>query len=372
MKRYKRRLGSLLLVFVLCFGAVINVQAVTIDEAQEKADQLEEKKNAAESEKKSLAEQLNAIVKDMKSSKEKLAKKQEEIEKAEEELLQAKVEENNQYESMKKRIKFMYENGSTKILEVLIESDSIGDFLNKAEYAQQLSEYDRDQLTAFQEAVKEVEKEEELLKGEYAELETLQKDLIKKQSSVQKLLDEKNLQIANLEKEIGDNASVLESLIAQAEEEKRKQEQQAQQNSGGTGGYVPPTSDNVITGNGQFTHPCPGATITSTFGWRDFDNSFHKGLDLAAPTGTPTYAADSGYVMYARWSDSAGNWVVINHGNGLVTKYMHHDYYTVREGQYVEKGQQVGVVGNTGNSFGAHLHFQVELNGVAVDPLSYL
>ena len=95
-------------------------------------------------------------------------------------------------------------------------------------------------------------------------------------------------------------------------------------------------------------------------------------MDLAAPTGTPTYAADSGYVMYARWSDSAGNWVVINHGNGLVTKYMHHDYYTVREGQYVEKGQQVGVVGNTGNSFGAHLHFQVELNGNAVDPLLYL
>lgn len=368
MKRYKRRMGSLLLVIALCLGTVMNVQAVTIDEAQEKADQLKEKKNAAEKEMKSLTDQLNTIVKDMNSSKEKLVKKQEEIEKAEEELLQAKVEENNQYENMKKRIKFMYENGSTKVLEVLIESESIGDFLNKAEYAQQMSQYDRDQLTEFQDAVKEVEKEEALLKEEYTELETLQKDLITKQTSVQKLLDEKNLQITNLEKEIGDNASVLETLIAQAEEERRKQEQQ----NVSTGGYVPPTAGNVITGNGQFSHPCPGSVITSTFGWRDFDNSFHRGLDLAAPTGTPTYAADSGYVMYARWSDSAGNWVVINHGNGLVTKYMHHDYYTVREGQYVEKGQQVGVVGNTGNSFGAHLHFQVELNGNAVDPLLYL
>ena len=373
MKRYKRRMGSLLLVLVLSLGTVMNVQAVTIDEAQQKADQLEEKKNAAETEKKSLAEQLNKIVEEMKAAEKKLTKKQSEIEEAEQKLLEAKVEENNQYESMKKRIKFMYENGSSQVLEVLIESESIGDFLNKAEYAQQLSEYDRDQLTAFQEVVKEVEAEETSLKKEYAELETLQNDLITKQTSVQKTLDEKKLQISNLEKEIGDNVSVLKDLIAQAEEERKKQEQQQQSGgNGGTGGYVPPSSGNVVTGNGQFTHPCPGAVITSTFGWRDFDNSFHNGLDLAAPTGTPTYAAASGRVLYARWSDSAGNWVVIDHGNGFVTKYMHHDYYTVREGQYVEKGQQVGVVGNTGNSFGAHLHFQVELHGNPVDPLLYL
>ena len=346
MKRYKRRMGSLLLVLVLSLGTVMNVQAVTIDEAQQKADQLEEKKNAAETEKKSLAEQLNKIVEEMKAAEKKLTKKQSEIEEAEQKLLEAKVEENNQYESMKKRIKFMYENGSSQVLEVLIESESIGDFLNKAEYAQQLSEYDRDQLTAFQEVVKEVEAEETSLKKEYAELETLQNDLITKQTSVQKTLDEKKLQISNLEKEIGDNASVLKDLIAQAEEERKKQEQQQQSGgNGGTGGYVPPSSGNVVTGNGQFTHPCPGAVITSTFGWR---------------------------VLYARWSDSAGNWVVIDHGNGFVTKYMHHDYYTVREGQYVEKGQQVGVVGNTGNSFGAHLHFQVELHGNPVDPLLYL
>lgn len=368
MKRYKKRLGSMLLVFVLCMGTVLNVQAVTIDEAQKKADELEEKKDAAQTEKESLTEQLSSIIKDMEAAEKKLTKKQEEILKAEEDLLQAKVEENSQYESMKKRIKFMYENGNTQMLEVLIESESIGDFLNKAEYAQSLSKYDREQLNEFKAAVKEVEAEETALKKEYIELETLQDELIVKQTDVQTLLDEKNIQISNLEKEIGDNATVLEDLIAQAEAERQKQEQQ-QQNGGG---YVPPSSGNVVTGNGQFSHPCPGAVITSTFGWRDFDNSFHNGLDLAAPTGTITRAADSGYVMYARWSDSAGNWVVINHGNGFVTKYMHHDYYTVTEGQYVEKGQQVGVVGNTGNSFGAHLHFQVELNGVPVDPLLYL
>ncbi len=377
MRRHKKSILSMLLVLTLSLGMAMNVQAVTVDEAQKKADELNNKKSTAEAEKQSLAQELETIIKEMEAAKEKLTKKQEEIQKAEEELLQAKVDENAQYQSMKKRIKFMYENGNSQILEVLLESESIGDFLNKAEYAQSLSAYDREQLTAFQEVVKQVEEEEAALKNEYTELEALQNDLITKQTNVQAMLDEKNIQIANLEKEIGDNASVLQELIKQAEAERLKQEQQKQQQSsagggGSTGGYTPPSSDNVVSGNGQFAHPCPGAVVSSTFGYRTFDNSFHNGLDLAAPEGTPTYAADSGIVLYARWSDSAGNWVVIDHGNGFVTKYMHHTSYTVTEGQYVEKGQQVGYVGNTGNSFGAHLHFQVELNGTPVDPQLYL
>lgn len=377
MKRYKKRMISMLLVLGLSLGTVMNVQAVTIDEAQKKADELKNQKSAAEEEKKSLAKELSAIVKEMEDAREKLVKKQEEIQKAEEDLLKAKVDENTQYQSMKKRIKFMYENGNTQMIEVLLESENIGDFLNKAEYAQSLSEYDREQLTAFQEVVKQVEEEEKVLKEEYGELEVLQNELIAKQDNVEAMLSEKDLQISNLEKEMGENASVLEELIKQAEAERKKQEQQAQQqqaqaNNGGGGGYAPPSSGNVVSGNGQFAHPCPGAVVSSTFGYRTFDNSFHNGLDLAAPEGTPTYAADSGTVLYARWSDSAGNWVVIDHGNGFVTKYMHHTSYTVTEGQYVEKGQQVGYVGNTGNSFGAHLHFQVELNGAPVDPQLYL
>lgn len=384
MKKRKKSMLSTLLILTLSMGMVMNVQAVTIDEAQKKADQLENQKSTAESEKNSLAEQLNSIAKEMEEIQDRIEKKLDEIRKAEDELVQAKVNENAQYQSMKKRIKFMYENGNTQMLEVLLESENIGDFLNKAEYAQSLSEYDRGQLTEFQEIVKQVEAEEAALKEEYAEMETLRSELIAKQDSVSALIAEKNIEISNLEKEIGENASVLEELIKKAEEERiRQQEAEAAaaaaaaagQNGGSSnagGGYAPPTSGNVVSGSGQFTHPCPGATISSTFGYRTFDNSFHNGLDLAAPTGTPTYAADSGVVLYAFYSQSAGNWVVIDHGNGFVTKYMHHDYYTVTEGQYVEKGQQVGVVGNTGYSFGSHLHFQVELNGTPVDPQLYL
>ena len=105
---------------------------------------------------------------------------------------------------------------------------------------------------------------------------------------------------------------------------------------------------------------------------REFEVGGHKGNDYAAPAGTPTYAAAAGTVVIAGWSNSAGNWVVINHGNGLVTKYMHHSSLCVSAGQYVEKGQQIGYVGSTGQSTGPHLHFQVELNGVAVSPDSYM
>lgn len=378
MKRRKRSIISAVLVIALCMGMVLNVNATTVDEAQKKAEELENQKKAAEKEKDSLSSQLNSIVSDMKATKEKLEKKQEEIQTAEDELVQAKVDENDQYESMKKRIKFMYENGNSQFLEILISSDSIGDLLNKAEYVSQISAYDRDMLTEFQAVVKDVEEKEASLKGEYEELSGLQDELVAKQNEVQTLLDSKQLQLSDLEKQIGDNAANLQKLIEEAEAERIKQEQQLaalqqQQQSGGGGSYTPPSSSPVVSGNGQFTNPCPGASyISSTFGYRDFDGAFHKGMDLAAGEGTPTYAAADGTVLIAGWSDSAGNWVVINHGNGLTTKYMHHSRICVTAGQTVVKGQQIGYVGNTGNSFGAHLHFQVELNGVAVDPQGYL
>lgn len=378
MNRRKRSIISAVLVIALCFGMALNVNAETVDEAKKKAQELEDKKNAAEKEKEALAAQLNAVISDMDKMREKLEKKQAEIEQAEEELVQAKVDENNQYESMKKRIKFMYENGNSQLIEILIESDNIGDFLNKAEYVSQISAYDREMLVEFQDVVKDVEAKEESLQSEYTELKGLQDDLIAKQNEVQTLLEDKKVQISSLDKQIGENAAKLDELIKQAEEERQKQIQQqeaaraAANNSGGGGSYAPPSSTPVISGSGQFTNPCPGSSISSTFGYRDFDGAFHKGLDLAAGEGTPTYAAADGYVVIAGWSDSAGNWVVINHGNGLVTKYMHHSALAVSAGQTVSKGQQIGYVGNTGNSFGAHLHFQVELNDVAVDPQGYL
>ncbi len=375
--RRKRSILSGVLILTLSIGVCMNTNATTIEDAEKKAEELEQQKSAAEAEQASLTTQLNDIIADMNETQTKMTQKDAEIEQAENDLIAAKVDENNQYQSMKKRIQFMYENGDTQVLEVMMESKTLGEFLNKAEYASKMSDYDRQKLEDFQDVVEEVEQKEQTLQEEYDELSALQTDLTNQHAAVETLLDNNEILLADLESQIGDNAATLEQLIAEAEEAKRIQQEQAAaaaQPGGGGSSYTPPSTGNVVSGSGYFTHPCPGMTYQSSyFGEiREFEVGGHKGNDYAAPEGTPTYAAAAGTVIIAGYSSSAGNWVVIDHGNGLVTKYMHHSSLCVSAGQYVEKGQQIGCVGTTGQSTGPHLHFQVEVNGVAVSPDQYM
>ena len=373
----RRRIANCMIAGVLSLSFIMPTYATDLSDAQQKAQQLEEQKKAAESEKSSLAEQLNTIVTDMKKSEEDMTKKESEIEKAEEELVNAKVDEQNQYESMKKRIKYIYENGSSEFLEIMLEAKDMADFLNKAEYATKMSEYDRDMLKKFQKLVKKVEEEEAKLNKEYEELHTLQASLTEKQTAVETLLTEKASEIASIESEMTE----VQGLITAAKEaERRRQEaeeaakQQAQQNNGNSGGTA---GDSVVSGNGFFTHPCPGMSYQSSYFGEVRegigDSRPHKGHDYAAAPGTPIFAAAAGKVTTAGYRNSAGYWVVINHGNGLVTKYMHMwQMPYVSTGQTVEKGQNIGGVGTTGQSTGNHLHFQVELNNVPVNPSNYM
>ena len=371
MKGRMRRVFSALLALTLGSGMLMNAEAATIQETQEKATELEQQKNQAEQQKTDLTNQLNDILAKMKEAEEKKSKKEEEISQKEEELTAVKIEEDNQYQSMKKRIVFMYENGNVQFLEILMSSRGISDFLNKAEYVSEISEYDRNMLKEFQATVKTVEEQEASLKKEYEELSTLQTELTNQQTQVNQLLAETNTKLADLEAQIGENVTQLNQLLqeAQAAAERQKQAQAAKS----TTTYVQPGAS-VITGNGTFTHPCPTGYITSYFGeYRSASDPAHKGMDFGTGgQAVPTYAAADGTVVIAGWSNSAGNWVVINHGNGLVTKYMHHSALCVSAGQKVTKGQQIGLTGNTGASQGVHLHFQVEVNGTAVDPRNYL
>lgn len=378
-----KKLTSLLLIGALTFSLSMPAHATSIDEAQQKAKELEEQKKAAESEQASLASQLNSIISEMQKAQEAMQKKQEEIAAAEDELVQAKVEENTQYESMKKRIRYMYENGNAEFIEILVSAKDMGDFLNKAEYVSQISTYDRQMLIKFQETVKSVQEKEASLKEEYSQLEVLQDNLTAKQADVQSLLESKNAQIADLQNEIGANAALLQQLIAQAEaaEKARKEAAAAaaaaaaKQAASHTTVYTAPgASISVSSGSGMFINPCPGSHVSSEFGeYRSPSDPAHKGLDLGTSGAyLPTYAAASGTVVIAGYSNSAGNWVVIDHGNGFVTKYMHHSSLSVSAGQRVSQGDQIGVTGNTGASQGVHLHFQVEVNGRAVNPRGYM
>ena len=379
---------SLVMAATLLWGNVLGAAAADIASVQQEKEQLEGQKEAAVAEQNTLTEQLNGIISNMQATQEQMKQKEDEIAQAEDELVQAKIEESNQYESMKKRIRYMYENGNTEFIEILISAKDISDFLNKAEYVTRISEYDRKMLEEFQAIVKDVADKEAQLKSDYEQLAVLQDQLSAQQQEVQTILNEKNVEIANLEATIGQKSAQLQQLIeeAKAAEERRRQQEEAAANqnrpSNGTsntpgsnnssGSYTPPGGNSDVM-SGSFAHPCPAGHLTSGFGYRDFDNSFHKGVDFGTSGAyVPTYAAEAGKVVIAGWSNSAGNWVVINHGNGLVTKYMHHSSLCVSVGQYVSKGQQIGVTGNTGNSAGVHLHFQVEVNGKAVDPFNYL
>lgn len=122
--------------------------------------------------------------------------------------------------------------------------------------------------------------------------------------------------------------------------------------------------------SGQFAWPVAAGRISSVFGWRW--GRIHRGIDIAAPTGTPVYAADSGYVIYTGTQRSYGRMIKIDHGGGrVVTLYAHLSSINVSTGTRVEKGQLIGRVGATGNATGSHLHFEVHLDGSAVNPMRF-
>ncbi len=118
-----------------------------------------------------------------------------------------------------------------------------------------------------------------------------------------------------------------------------------------------------------FIWPVNGAVV-SGYGLRW--GRLHEGIDIAASTGTSIWAAAAGTVIYAGWLGGYGNLVVVDHGNGLSTAYAHASAILVAVGQTVSQGETLSLVGSTGNSSGPHLHFEVRVNGVAVDPLLYL
>ena len=374
--RICKRLICTILTGILVFTAVLPVSATDLqnqlNDAETQGDQLQSQKDAAQQKIDSLNSQLNSLNTEIASAQASITSKNSEIEKAEEDLTAAKLEEENQYNAMKLRIRYMYESGGSVFVVLFLEASDISDLINKVEYVNQLSTYDRNKLTEFQTIRTQVEEQEAKLQSEYDELTQLQASLEEKQSEVEGLVNDQTSLLAELETSLGENAELVSGLrtklaaynaqVAAAAAAKAAAAQQAASHAG----------ESVVSGTGQFTNPCPAGYLSSGFGYRTYDNAFHKGIDLACSAGSPIYAADSGTVIIAGYSATAGNWIVIDHGGGLVTKYMHASALYVSAGQSVSKGQNIAAVGSTGNSSGNHLHFQVEVNGTAVNPYLYL
>lgn len=257
--------------------------------------------------------------------------------------------------------------GSSSMLDVVLGSSTFEEFLTAWDMLERIVEQD----AALVQETKDVRAEAQAAHDEYAAQEQAAADEMQKASD---LMAEIEATQASLRAEADKITAEVAELQAQEELEAEAARQAAAAAESAKKGSSQGSS--VASGSGIFTHPCPSGSLTSPFGYREFTGSFHKGVDFGAGEGSPYYAADSGTVIYATYdggyNGGAGNWIVIAHGNGLVTKYMHSSAVFVSVGQHVERGEHIGAVGNTGHSFGAHLHFQVEVNGAAVDPMRYL
>ena len=420
MKNRLKIITAIILTFIFCMQPVCNVQATEesnlseaqqekktlendLQKAKELIDSLKGSKEDIQSEVEKLDKQLNEISGKVKELESQLSKKRQEIADTESALNKAKEQEKKQYRNMKKRIQFMYENGQTSYVEMLLSADSFTDFLNAVEYITQISQYDRKMLKEYQNMQVTIADTQKTLETDYASLQSLQAKVQEEKQAVAALESAKKGELNDVADDLTDAQSVAKAYEAeiQAQNEviaqiqaaqKRAAEQQAAQqqaqaaeeNQGATdaAGENQNTAQNTTpSGNGQSTGsmmwPCPSSKrVTSDYGPRTSPtngaSSNHKGIDIGAAYGADIVAADGGTVLVATYSSSGGNYVIIDHGGGLCTVYMHASSLTVSAGQTVSKGQVIAKVGSTGISTGNHLHFGVTLNGVYVSPWGYV
>ena len=420
MKNRLKIITAIMLTLIFCMQPVCNVQATEesnlseaqqekktlendLQKAKELIDSLKGSKEDIQSEVEKLDKQLNEISGKVKEFESRLSKKRQEIADTESALNKAKEQEKKQYRNMKKRIQFMYENGQTSYVEMLLSADSFTDFLNAVEYITQISQYDRKMLKEYQNMQVTIADTQKTLETDYASLQSLQAKVQEEKQAVAALESAKKGELNDVADDLTDAQTVAKAYEAeiQAQNEviaqiqaaqKRAAEQQAAQqqaqaaeeNQGATdaAGENQNTAQNTTpSGNGQSTGsmmwPCPSSKrVTSDYGPRTSPtngaSSNHKGIDIGAAYGADIVAADGGTVFVATYSSSGGNYVIIDHGGGLCTVYMHASSLTVSAGQTVSKGQVIAKVGSTGISTGNHLHFGVTLNGVYVSPWGYV
>ena len=346
-----------------------------ISDTKKRISDLEDSKSNLETYISKLDQEANNLAKQIDKLNKDIEAKKEEITVAAEELAEAEATAAQQYEDMKKRIQYLYENGNPSYLELFLTSESMADFLNKSSYAEQVTAYDRSMLEEYiaqKQAVKEKKKQ---LETEKEDLDAMADAASEQKKTVDGLIKSKTAQIQSYQDQIDSENSNAAEYKADLTKQQKLLDQIEQQ-------IAAAAAANAQAGDGDggasgFLWPCPSSRrITSGFGNRAQPtagaSTNHKGIDIGASYGASIVAAASGRVTTAAYSSSAGNYVVISHGNGLSTVYMHCSALYVSAGQTVSAGQSIAAVGSTGYSTGNHLHFGVIKNGSYVNPLGYV
>ncbi|MBE6837617.1 MAG: hypothetical protein E7509_06500 [Ruminococcus sp.] len=345
---------------------------------------------------------------DIKTCEDDIAVKEAEIEKKTQEIAEGK-------DAFLQRLRAMYIAGDDTYASVLIGATDFYDMLMKVELVKRVAGYDKQVIDELYDLKKQLEAEEEALEIKKGELEAtleeyntqkteqenqrvklqdLYEESERKADQFKNDIDQSEHDHDELAGEMLDLEDIIADLVAKEEERKKQealQQQQQQQkpsggnNNNGLGGTF--GGDIHVNGSGVFAWPVPGFYhVTSGIGWRW--GSYHKGIDISSYgiRGANITASDSGTVVKVNnscrhdWGKSGscgcgggyGNYCIINHGNGYMTLYAHAQYMNVSVGQQVSQGQTLGIIGSTGWSTGDHLHFEVRLNGTAVNPLDYV
>lgn len=281
---------------------------------------------------------------------------------------ETQAEYDRMYELFVRMMVMNHEQGETSYLGLILGSDSLGDFLTQTEHVSRLLAYNKSVMDSLKQNKAELEDERLSLEAKIAiqneTIATLQadmEDLHNQEAAILKKIGALEKDQAAAQKEYYENKKKEDQLDKELEEylAELQRKNQAKMESGD---WLWPISLDDYHYN------------SSGFGWRKLYGvwDYHRGWDLAAYRGTPIYASKGGKVVIATYHNSYGNYVVIDHGDGVSTVYAHCSKLTVSKGDTVKKGDKIGEVGTTGNSTGNHLHFEFRLNGKFIDPFTYI
>lgn len=403
IRKKKKRLILIQALLVAFISATISSSYTSyatqteMDDAKTKKNQLEEEKKKT----KKLLDNLNSLKSDAAAYVSKLdaslsevnaqidtintniEAKENEISITNKELASASDAKDEQYESMKLRIKYMYEKGDTSYIDMILGASNAGELLNRTEYISDITNYDRAKLDEYETTCNDIKSKEEKLKTEKSELSDMKTELEAKQSSVQTMLDDKKSQLATYNSKINTASAELseyekqikqqEDTIKAIEAQIRKREEEARKAAQAAG----KSYETVDLGSIHFIWPCPSSSrITSGFGDRESPtegaSSNHQGIDIGASSGSAILAAADGEVVVSTYSPSAGNYIMLSHGGSVFTVYMHCSALLVSTGDTVKAGDTIAKVGSTGYSTGPHLHFGIRSNGKYLNPSNYV
>lgn len=265
------------------------------------------------------------------------------------------------------RIVTVYKEGEPSLITVVLNSDGFEQMVQRTTYLNAVAAQDR-------KIIGDVTK----LKGETKTATVRLAKLEKEASALVAIVKDRRDEVASTKSVLDSRRDTLASAVgkrkkslAKVSSSLRKDEEDLaamQQSSSAVQGYLM-SGGKFKKGTGQLSTPTSGQ-FTSPFGQRW--GRLHAGIDIAAPTGTPIWASDTGTVRFAGSMSGYGNYTCIQHTNSLSTCYAHQSRIGVSVGQSVKQGQVIGAVGNTGRSTGPHLHFEVRVNGNPVDPMGYL